>query len=177
MSFLRTAIVLALLVPATTTLGQAVSVPQLKAAFLINFAKLTTWPDLGPTAPITLCTVGDDDVASAVAMMVQGRRVDGHALAATRLPLDAAWAPCQILFIGKAEATHTLNRFRGEASGTLVTVSDEQGFASNGGMIELFNEGSRLRFAVNLRQVDDSRVVLSSRLLQLARIVGDSRVR
>ena len=46
MSLLRTAIVLALLVPATTTLGQAISEPQLKAAFMINFAKLTTWQDL-----------------------------------------------------------------------------------------------------------------------------------
>lgn len=176
MSFLRTAIVLALLVPATTTLAQAVSEPQLKAAFMINFAKLTTWQDLASTAPITLCTVGDDDVASAVAHLVQGQRVDGHALAASRLSLDADWAPCQILFLGQTGATRAVGRLRGEASGTPVTVSDEQGFASNGGMIEFFNEGSRLRFAVNLGQVDEARVVLSSRLLQLARIVGDSRV-
>lgn len=174
MSLLRTAIALVLLVPATT-LGQSVSEAQLKAAFMINFAKLTTWRELAPAAPITLCTVGDDDVGSAVAHMVQGQRVDGHALVASQPLADAGWESCQILFLGQPGAARALSRIRGEASGTLVTVSDEQGFASNGGAIEFFNEGSRLRFAVNLGEVDESRVVLSSRLLQLARIVGDSR--
>ena len=165
---------LVLLVLGSPALGQAVSEPQLKAVFIVNFAKFATWPDLSPTAPITLCTVGDDEVASSLALMVRGQTASGHALAASQLPRDAGWASCQLLFLGSEGASSA----RLEAAPpALLTVSDEKGFASNGGMIEFFTEGSRLRFAVNLRQVDESGVRLSSNLLQLARIVGDGRVR
>ena len=176
MPLLRTATVLFLLFLAGPTLGQVVSEPQLKAAFMINFAKLATWPDLAQTTPITLCTLGDDEVASTVAAMVQGQRVDGRPLAARRLAADAGWASCQLLFLGRTGGTRAV-RLLDVAPDTLLTVSDEKGFASNGGMIEFFSEGSRLRFAVNRHEVDKSRVVLSSHLLQLARIVGDSRAR
>src|SRR5688572_21248677 len=147
MSLRRTATVLVLLVFWSPALGQTVSEPQLKAVFMVNFAKFATWPDLAPTAPITLCTVGDDQIASSVAQMVRGQVVDGHALAASQLPRDAGWAPCQLLFLGyDGVSSARLDA----APATVLTVSDEKGFASNGGMIEFFTEDSRLRFAVNL---------------------------
>jgi hypothetical protein len=142
--------------------------------FMVNFAKFATWPDLAPTAPITLCTVGDDEIASSVALMVRGQMVDGHALAASQLPRNAGWAPCQLLFLGSDGASSAR---LDSAPAAVLTVSDEKGFASNGGMIEFFSEGSPLRFAVNLREVDESRVRPSSNLLQLARIVGQRRAR
>jgi hypothetical protein len=174
MSLRRTATVLVLLVFWSPALGQTISGPQLKAVFMLNFAKFATWPDLSPTAPITFCTVGDDEVASSLTLMVQGQIVDGHALAASQLPRDAGWAPCQLLFLGYEGASSAR---LAAAAPAVLTVSDEKGFASNGGMIEFFTEGSRLRFAVNLREVDESRVRLSSNLLQLARIVEERRVR
>jgi hypothetical protein len=174
MSLWRAAAVLVLLLLGSPTPGQTVSEAQLKAVFLVNFAKFTTWPDLSPADPIILCTVGDDEVASSLALAVRRQTVGGRVLAASQLPRDAGWAPCQLLFLGY----EGVSRVRLEAAPPAVlTVSDAEGFASNGGMIEFFMEGSRLRFAVNLREVDESRVRLSSNLLQLARIVGERRVR
>jgi hypothetical protein len=168
MLLLRTATIV-LLLAACPVLAQAVSEPQLKAAYLINFAKLATWPS-------TFCTIGDDELAAAMTTMIPGQRVNGHTLLVSQLKPESGWASCQMLFVGRA-GSGTVIRPLGATPDTLLTVSDEKGFASNGGMIELFTEGARLRFAVNLGQVDKSRVVLSSHLLQLARIVGDSRAR
>ena len=53
----------------------------------------------------------------------------------------------------------------------VLTVSDGAGFAQAGGMIELFVEGGRMRFAVNLDAVEQAHVRLSSQLLGLAKIV------
>ena len=174
MSLRRTATVLALLIFWSSALGQTVTEPQLKAVFMMNFAKFATWPDLSPNAPITLCTVGDDEVASSMAQMVRGQIVDGHVLTALRLTRDAGWTSCQVLFLGYEGASGARLQ---AAPPAVLTVSDEEGFASNGGMIEFFTEGSRLRFAINLREVEESRVRLSANLLQLARIVGERRPR
>jgi hypothetical protein len=41
--------------------GQVATAPELKAAFLLNFVKFTTWPARTPSgdAKIAMCVVGD----------------------------------------------------------------------------------------------------------------------
>ena len=46
--------------------------------------------------------------------------------------------------------------------------------ASHGAVIELFEEDGRLRFAINIDSVERSRIKVSSRLLDLAKIVRDA---
>ena len=55
----------------------------------------------------------------------------------------------------------------------MLTVSDAAGFAKAGGMIELFIEEDRMRFAVNVDALERAHVRLSSRVLALAKIVRD----
>ena len=53
----------------------------------------------------------------------------------------------------------------------VLTVSDGKGFAQTGGIIELFIEDGRMRFAINLDAMEQTGVRLSSRLLGLAKVV------
>ena len=55
----------------------------------------------------------------------------------------------------------------------MLTVSDAARFAQTGGMVELFIEDGRMRFAVNVDALQRARVRLSSRVLALAKIVRD----
>ncbi len=177
MSFRRPAAALLLLIAfASPARAQAPSVAALKAAFIINFAKLTTWSSLPATAPITICAVGDDEIATTLASMLPSQRADTHPLVWLRPAGDAEWGACQILYLEGAEAKRRSKRAL-TANGEVLTVSDGKNFALSGGMIEFFMEGSKLRFAVNVAEVRASGIVLSSRLLQLARIVGDTGVR
>ena len=56
----------------------------------------------------------------------------------------------------------------------MLTVSDVERSASHGAVIELFEEDGRLRFAINIDSVERSRIKVSSRLLDLAKIVRDA---
>jgi hypothetical protein len=58
----------------------------------------------------------------------------------------------------------------------VLTVSDAARFAETGGMVELFVEGDRMRFAVNVDALQRARVRLSSRMLGLAKIVKDAKL-
>ena len=55
----------------------------------------------------------------------------------------------------------------------VFTVSDAARFAQTGGMVELFVENGRMRFAVNVDALERAHVRLSSRVLALAKIVRD----
>ncbi|HEY8508099.1 MAG TPA: YfiR family protein, partial [Steroidobacteraceae bacterium] len=63
-----------------------------------------------------------------------------------------------------------------EAGAPILTVSDARNFASRGGVIELFEQGNRLRFVVNVENARRAGLRISSMLLQLAsRVEGAER--
>jgi hypothetical protein len=52
----------------------------------------------------------------------------------------------------------------------VLTVSDGKDFSQAGGIIELFVESGRMRFAINMDAAEGSGLRLSSRLLGLAKV-------
>jgi len=166
---------MAALVPAGTR-AQSASAPELKAVLLLNFARFATWPGVAPDAPIVLCVFGDDRVAEALSTAVRGQHVDGRSVEASPLKAGAPATGCHLLFVsGTAidEGTPMLDSARALP---VLTVSDAARFSQTGGIVELFVEDGRMRFAVNLDAAARSQVRLSSRLLGLARIVRDDHV-
>ena len=83
---------------------------------------------------------------------------------------------CHVLYLAGGDLKRST-----EVVGTLkgvfvLTVSDTARFAQTGGMVELFVEDGRMRFAVNVDALQRARVRLSSRVLTLAKIVRDGVV-
>jgi len=174
----RVALVAALMVaPAVAAVGAADTAPDVavKAAFLYNFAKFTEWPALPSGAPIVACVEGDDEVAASLVETVRGQRISGHAIDVRRSPDSAAWQACQLLFIADAETRRPAGRVDGIRRLPVLTVSDGKGFTQTGGIIELYAEGGRMRFAINVDAAERAGLRLSSRLLGLARVVRDGQ--
>jgi hypothetical protein len=147
-----------------------------KAALLFNFAKFAEWPALPPSASILVCIVGDDGIAAALVETVRGQSISGHPIEVRRSPDSAVWRVCHLMFIAEAET----RRFAGGLGGIkmlpVLTVSDGKGFARAGGIIELYIESGRMRFAINLDAAESSGLRLSSRLLGLAKVVRNGDV-
>ena len=59
----------------------------------------------------------------------------------------------------------------------MLTVGDGENFAAEGatGTIAFVREGTRIRFDVNLEAAKRARLVISSRLLQVSRNLGEKR--
>jgi hypothetical protein len=53
----------------------------------------------------------------------------------------------------------------------VLTVSDGKGFSHASGIIELYVEAGRMRFAINVDAVERSGLRISSRLLGLAKVI------
>lgn len=157
--------------------AQVASAPELKAAFLLNFARLADWPDaIAVTTPLTLCIFGDDRVALSLTVAVRDQLIGGHRVDVIRVEASAAVDACHLLFVGSgalSSGTRLLARARALP---VLTVSDGDRFAKTMGMIELFAESGRMRFAINVDAVGRARLHLSSRLLALAKIVRDKNV-
>lgn len=170
------ATLLAALAIATTVLAaapraQSAAAPDLQAAFLLNFARFTEWPDSRQRRPIVMCVFGDVRVTRALLTSVRDQTIDGRALHVTELTAAGDVSPCDVLFLGKSSMSGALPLLRAASRLPVLTVSDSPSFAANGGIVELFVEDGRMRFAINIDVARRSRLTLSSRLLGLARIV------
>ena len=153
--------------PAPGRAADGVSPAALKAAFLFNFAKFTDWGAVQPGAAIVLCVANDDQVVASLTDSARGQSVSGRAVEVRQVKADLAG--CHLLFVPGSDARQMLGRVVKEQP--LLTVSDANGFAQAGGMIELFQDAGRMRFAVNVETAQRSGIRLSSRLLDLAKIV------
>jgi hypothetical protein len=141
---------------------------QLKAAFLLNFARFTEWPasaDGPPGRPLTICLLGDDPFGPLLDSTVAGKNANGRPLAVRRLGKSDAPAGCEILFVSKPDL------LRPAAGQPILTVGESSGFARAGGAVGFFLEDNRIRFEINLDVVQRAGLKVSSRLLDLARVV------
>jgi hypothetical protein len=176
--FLRTVLVtlLAACVMAQVSLaGQTVTQPALKAAFLYNFAKFAEWPaDSAPTSPLTLCVLDDVAVDESLAQLVKGSVVNGRPVTVQRATRDKIRA-CHLAYFGGTDVDHAIALLDEIKGAPVLTVSDGEQFARMGGVIGLFLEDGKMRFAVNADAAQRGGVRLSSRLLTLAKLVKDLR--
>jgi hypothetical protein len=139
---------------------------QFKAVYLFNFAKLTAWPPSAPTDVLTMCFVGASGVRDRIARDVSGKLIGARRIVVRSVSPSQRADDCSIVYIDATAA-----RAPTLATSTplyALTVSDAPDFARHGGMIELFFEGNRLRFIINLDNARLGGLKMSSSLLELA---------
>lgn len=144
-----------------------------KAALIFNFVKFTEWPAVPVGQPFVVCIVGDDRLAAAFVETVRGKTINGRSLELGRPGDSAAWLACHVLFIAATQTRQSAGGLLGIKTAPVLTVSDRQGFAQAGGIIELYVEGGRMRFAINVDAAERAGLHLSSRLLGLAKVMRD----
>lgn len=153
--------------------AQAISAPELTAAFLFNFVKFTTWPDdvLGGGDSIVVCVGGSDRVADALVQLTRTQRVNGHWLSIQRTNLDRPFNGCHVVYGATLDDKRAQLLISTTAGRPILTVSDSPEFAQRGGVANFFIDGDRMRFAVNPAAAERARLRISSKLLTLAKVV------
>lgn len=151
---------------------------QLKAAYIVNFAKLTEWPSgaLGPTQnPFTICLIGyRDGIAPALANLAS-KPVQGHPLAIRQGVRTGELRNCQMLVLEAADEGRLPVLLDALEDAPVLTVGDFGEFSRRGGMIELDTQDSRLVFDVNRDAAARAGLSFNAQLLKLARLVRQRR--
>lgn len=163
-------LVLTVVAPSRPGRTQEVAGPALKAAFLFNFVKFTTWPaDVLPdAAPLLMCVVNDPAIGSSLTSAVQGRTVLGHEIRVLQTDAPGALRSCHLLYVSGTRAD-ALKAVAAVRQSPVFTVSDVQAFTTDGGIAQLHVQQGQLRFAIAPEIARAARLQISSKLLTLAR--------
>lgn len=162
--------------PQSTPAAGQLSAPALKAAFLFNFARFTEWPSDSPPGPITLCVLGDATLADALDRLAGDRQIGGREVSVARLATNRAVKTCHLLYLAGTDAAIHARALDEVAHAPVLTVGDGEQFVRIGGLVGLFFDRGRMRFAVNTDAVQRAGLKLSSQLLGLARLYRDEHV-
>jgi YfiR/HmsC-like len=143
---------------------------ETKAAYLFKFISYVDWPDQS-AGTITIGVVGDNPFGEALAPL-NGRKVNGRTVVVREVASAAEWRNCQIVFISPSEKQRCGQIIESLKGSRTLTVSEIDGFAERGGIINFIAERNKVRFEINNAAARSKGLTISAELLKLAKIVG-----
>ena len=145
----------------------------IKAAFLFNFAKFVDWPadafkdDL---SPINLYILGTDPFGPALDTL-KDKTIKGRPFKIKRVNKVDEIGACHILFISASEKGNLKQILYALKNSYTLTVSEIEGFAQMGGIINFIIINKKVHFEINPNAAQECSLKISSQLLNLAKIV------
>ena len=146
---------------------------ELKAGVLYHIIEYVEWPKGsagGEQPPIQIGLLGDIPFPEALEVL-DGKTVQGRKLVVKRLADRSAAADCQVLFIGASERPRVAEITTALKDRPVLTVSEVEGFAEHGGMVNLVAGQNRIVMEINREVARRARLGISSQLLKLARVL------
>lgn len=148
---------------------------QVKGACLIKFGMFVEWPTvpngLPDKSPFIIGILGDDPFGKSFDESVAKEKVNGRQVVVRRAKSAAELQGCQIVFIASSETDRLSAALETISTNRVLTVSDVPRFAGSGGMVGFFKEGGKVRFEINTAIAERSGLKVSSKLLQVGRVV------
>ncbi|HAB18213.1 MAG TPA: YfiR family protein [Verrucomicrobiota bacterium] len=146
---------------------------ELKAGVLYNIIKYVEWPATAtPGNPETLEVglVGNIPYADALHVL-DGKMVQGRRIVVRPISNLVEATQCQVLFIGASEKGRLAQIAAEFRNQPVLTVGEVEGFAEQGGMVNLVAGPNRIVMEINREAAQQSRLAFSSQLLKLAKLV------
>lgn len=151
---------------------------QVKAVFLFNFVQFVDWPAPAAAAdsqPLLIGILGSDPFGSFLDETVRGEHLGTRPIQLRRYRQIADIDDCNVLFISRSEAERVPEILSALKNRQVLTVSDGDAFANQGGMIQFVTDKSRIRLRINLEAAQAANVAISSKLLRVAEVVRPPR--
>jgi uncharacterized protein DUF4154 len=173
-------ILLLLLLGARRASAQSSAVPeyQLKATFLFQFTQFVEWPAQAFSAsesPLTIGILGQDPFGSFLDDTIRDENINEHPLVVERYARLEDVRNCHLLYISRAEAGRIHEIVAALNGRSVLLVSDAEGFADGGGMIQFVRQQNKMGLRINLSAARSANLTISSKLLRLATLASGTR--
>jgi hypothetical protein len=158
---------------------QTVQYP-LKLAFIYNVTKFVEWPtgtfDSASSA-VVICIVGHDPFPADAERELRSRMTGGRPVDLRKITALDDPGICQVVFITNADQKNTASILTKAENTSTLTVGENEGFVERGGVVNLAIQDMKIHFEINTGAAKRKHLIISSRLLALAKIVSSPAAR
>jgi len=145
-----------------------------KAGLLYNFLRYTEWPAPRSNGAAIVCIFGPDPFSGRLQPMA-GRTVNQRPIQLRSVRETGEMDTCSLLYLNSDERAQWPRLRTYLAQRNVLTVSDYEGFATSGGMIEFTHANNRIGVRINVGAMQAADLTVQDRLLRLANVVGTAR--
>ena len=140
-----------------------------KTAFVFNLTKYVEWRHSRPELIIGFA--GGGPLGERLISSLSGKISESRTISVVLDPSEKALDNCDILFLGAMPAKTRLAWLQKAQNKSVLTVSDAESFAQEGGMVGLVTVGDHVQIEINLEAVQAAQLKISSSLLNVAVLV------
>lgn len=144
---------------------------QLRARFLVNFARFTEWPDktfASADAPLRVCVLGPIDVLEGALVALEGATAGPHRIEFRTGVATEQSADCHLLYAPDSELRHLQDVRDVIGRRAILVVGESEAALDRGGMIALRTVDRHLSFVVKLGTARDTNLNFSPQMLRAA---------
>ena len=141
---------------------------DLEAAFVYKFIKFVDWPESNANQEyFDLCYTGSGEIKPAI-LALGGKEIKNVKIEVRSVDDHSQLNGCKLLFIDIPDEKLRNGYVTLLIGRDVLTVSHFEGFAENGGMINLVLNNNKIQFEINFISAEKSNIKVSSKLLRLA---------
>jgi hypothetical protein len=163
--------------PASAERNDSVEI-QVKAAYLLHFARYVYWPkgsSADPSIPLVFGVLGRDPMVGILQKTVSGKTVNNRPIRVKEFTTVDQIDQCDILFVPRSESKLAQDVLAEVSGKPILTVSDKESFSAQGGMVEFLLVNDTIRFTINNQAVERAGLKLSSEFLRVAYSIAGRR--
>ena len=138
---------------------------ELKAAYLISFARFMEWTG---ESEIVVCTSGAAHLNTILKRISEGKLIEGKIISVRPAERPEHVKGCSILYIAPERIGVLRDLERNDPELRVLTVGDSPGFLDSGGAIEFVWAGTKIHFNASVVAIQRRRLRVDSKLLKLA---------
>jgi len=161
--------------------SQQYSEYEVKAGYLYNFIKFVNWPNYSfdnEYAPFVIGIYGDDPFDDILENAFKDRTLYDRKWLLIHYNTLEEINDCNLLFISGVNRTELLKVLDVVKEKSILTIGDNvEDFCELGGIINFTKQNSKNRFEINNEAAMNVKLVISSKLLSLAKIINKNENR
>ncbi|VAW60779.1 hypothetical protein MNBD_GAMMA09-1523 [hydrothermal vent metagenome] len=143
---------------------------QLKAAYLLNFARFIYWPPevfSEKSSNFYICVYGDNPFGESLKHL-SNKKIQNKKIKFMDIKNSKGKESCHIVYISESEKDDYLKVIDRYSNKTVLIVSDISGFSRSGGMIEFIRIKNKIKFEINTKTSGKAGIKYRSQLLKVA---------
>jgi len=159
--------------------AQSPAVYRVEAEDLHHFAQFVEWPrsantgNKGTNENINFCVLGRDPFGVLLDASILGHPIDDRRPVVVRGKRLEDLGDCDVLFVSSSEKKRQSKILNQLSRAGVLTVSETNDFAANGGIIQFVQEGGHINFLINVDAAARAGLKIRAALLALAKVIHD----
>ena len=146
---------------------------ELKAAFVYRLMSFVDWDQHSPTHPVVVGFAGEGPMPEALSKLLRGQHVGTLTIDVREVRSPGELRKCDVLMVSFDNDTRTRETLAHVKDAPVLTIGEGEAFVKQGGIVALVPRDNTFQLAVNLRAAERAHVKLSSKLLAVAKLMGE----